>query len=104
MHAAYGADQTTPDFGATPDEAAKIAQGAHAEVMTNPDFHMHGNETIAMLVYPNMTMLDLVGPQYFFASMMGAQVSLVTADDALNPVIGDTGFAIVPTMRAQDCP
>lgn len=57
-----------------------------------------------MLVYPGMTMLDLVGPQYFLASMMGAQVHLVSKDDRKVPVMGDTGFAVVPTSSFSTCP
>jgi hypothetical protein len=30
-----------------------------------------------MMVYPRMTALDLIGPQYMFASLMGAKVHLV---------------------------
>ena len=72
--------------------------------MRVPGLIMHGAEEIAMLCYDGMTMLDLVGPQYFFASMMGARVHLVTKDPNLAPIQGDTGFAIVPTLSLADCP
>jgi cyclohexyl-isocyanide hydratase len=57
---------------------------------------------IAMLVYPKMTALDLVGPQYMFASAWGAKVHLV--GKTLDPVISDTGLTILPTMTFKDCP
>ncbi|MEM7730729.1 MAG: hypothetical protein AAF311_15920 [Pseudomonadota bacterium] len=41
-----------------------------------PD-HWVGDETFVMLMYPRMTALDLVGPEYMFASLMGAKVHLV---------------------------
>ena len=91
-------------FGKTPAEAKKIAANAHHKLAANPDLQMHGSEEIAMLVYPKMTMLDMVGPQFFFKAMMGTKVHLVTKDPTLKPIMGDTGFAIVPTMSMEDCP
>ena len=91
-------------FGTTVEEATAIATQAHEDLMRYPGLKMHGSEQIAMLAYPGMTMLDLVGPQYFFASMMGAQVHIVSKDKALKPIMGDTGFAIVPTLSMTDCP
>ena len=57
---------------------------------------------IAMLVYPRMTALDLIGPQYMFASLMGARVHLVAK--SLTPVTSDTGVTITPTKTFADCP
>ena len=91
-------------FGTTAEEAHAIAYRAHEEIMAYPGLEMHGSEQVAMLVYPGMTVLDLVGPQYFFASMMGANVHLVSKDERLEPVMGDTGFAVVPTLSLSDCP
>jgi cyclohexyl-isocyanide hydratase len=61
-----------------------------------------GKDRIAMLLYPGFTALDLVGPQYFFASLMGATVQLVAKDRA--PVMSDTGLAIMPTATLDECP
>lgn len=61
-----------------------------------------GNDKIAMLLYPGFTALDLVGPQYFFANLMGASVQLVAKDRT--PVMSDTGLAIVPTATLEECP
>lgn len=60
------------------------------------------HDQIAMLVYPRMTALDLIGPQYMFASLMGAKVHLV--GKTLAPVTSDTGVTITPTTTFGDCP
>jgi putative intracellular protease/amidase len=59
-------------------------------------------DQIAMLVYPKMTALDLIGPQYMFASLMGAKVHLV--GKTRDPVTSDTGVTIVPTADFASCP
>ena len=104
MQRAAAGELATPRFGSTAEEAYDIAYQAHETLMAYPGLKMHGQEQVAMLVYPGMTMLDMVGPQYFFASMMGATVHLVSKDEALTPVMGDTGFAIVPTLSIANCP
>ena len=57
---------------------------------------------IAMLVYPRMTALDLIGPQYMFSVMMGIRVHLV--GKTLDPVTSDTGVTIIPTATFETCP
>jgi hypothetical protein len=52
-------------------------------------------DEIAMLVYPGMTALDLVGPQQVFGYLMGAKVHMVWKSK--EPVASDTGLTIVPT-------
>jgi cyclohexyl-isocyanide hydratase len=59
-------------------------------------------EEIAMLIYPGMTALDLVGPQQVFGYMMATKVHLVWKNKS--PVITDTGIAITPTMTFAECP
>lgn len=63
-----------------------------------------GSEQIAMLLYPGFTALDLVGPHYFFACMMGASVHLVTPGPDLGPVASDLSLAIAPTATIDDMP
>lgn len=82
----------------TPSDAATRAADAHAKLMSVPGLVMHGHEQVAMLIYPGFTALDLVGPHYFFASMMGASVQLVTTAPDLAPVASDLGLAIQPTV------
>ncbi|MGB6230078.1 MAG: DJ-1/PfpI family protein [Litorimonas sp.] len=91
-------------FGETPEAAEAIAYQAHEDLMALPDVHMHDNETIALLAYPGVTALDLVGPQYMFASMMGASVQVVTADETLAPIVSDTGLTLVPDAHMDDVP
>lgn len=59
-------------------------------------------EEIAMLIYPGMTALDLIGPQQVFGYLMGAHVHLVAKTKDL--VVSDTGVAIQPFKTFADCP
>lgn len=81
------------------DESEPAHQHANME-----RWHKKEGEEIALLLYPRFTALDLVGPQYMFASMMGAKVHLVTKDSNLKPVQSDTGMAIQPTVTFATCP
>lgn len=60
------------------------------------------NEQIAMVMYPGFTAQDLVGPQYMFGNLMGASVHLVA--ETMDPVMSDTGMAIMPTRTFKNCP
>lgn len=53
-----------------------------------------GSETIAMLVYPGFTALDLVGPHYMLTSLMGATTRIVAK--TRDSVKSDAGLVIVP--------
>jgi len=64
--------------------------------------HWEGDEQIAMLMYPAMTALDLIGPHFMFGSMMGAKIHLVAK--TLDPVTSDTGVTITPTATFDTCP
>ncbi len=64
--------------------------------------HWMGNEEIAMLMYPGMTVMDLIGPQSMFGSMMGAKVRLVAK--TLDPVTSDAGVTIIPHATFETCP
>jgi putative intracellular protease/amidase len=79
------------------------SQEAHDAMAATPGIKMYGAEQVAMLLYPGFTALDLVGPHYFFASMMGATVHLV-AKDMSAPVPSDLGLAIRPTASFETCP
>jgi len=80
------------------------AAEAHVQLMQVPGLHMHGDEDVVMLLYPGFTALDLVGPHYFFASMMGATVHLATNQSDLSPVPSDLGLAIAPTITLAQAP
>lgn len=59
-------------------------------------------DEIALLAYPEMTALDLVGPQYMFGLLVGAKVHIVAK--SLDPVLCDTGITILPTATFASCP
>lgn len=66
-----------------------------------PD-HWVGAEHITMVVYPGMTALDVVAPQYAFAGLMGATVRTVSKDGA--PLVTDAGLTFTPDGRFADSP
>lgn len=55
---------------------------------------------IGMLLYPGLTLLDLIGPQ----AVLGLHGQTHLASKTLDPVLSDTGVAIVPTTTLADCP
>jgi len=59
-----------------------------------------GKERIAIVLYPQFTALDAIGPHHVFINMVGAKVQLVAA--TRDPVPTDTGFAIVPTATFDE--
>ncbi|WP_330214454.1 DJ-1/PfpI family protein [Pseudomonas sp. AM8] len=61
-----------------------------------------GEEQIAMLVYPGMTVMDLVGPHCMFGSLMGAKIYIVAK--SLDPVTSDAGLTVIPTDTFETCP
>lgn len=89
-------------FAAGAEKPAAEGASAHEELTAIEGMKMIGDETIAMLLYPGFTALDLIGPQYMFASLMGAKVLLVAK--TLEPVVSDTGVGVVPTATFETCP
>ncbi|AMV48237.1 DJ-1/PfpI family protein [Paraburkholderia caribensis] len=84
--------------------AAEQTGQPHSTHMYMPDstVHWEGNEQIAMLIYPGMTIMDLIGPHCMLGSMMGAKIYLVSK--SLAPVTSDAGVTIVPTATFETCP
>lgn len=82
-------------------DAQAPAADTHHDMSMAPANWSHPDE-VAMLVYPRMTALDLIGPQYMFASLMGARVHLV--GKTRDPVVTDTGVGILPTASFDECP
>ena len=58
--------------------------------------------TIGMLVFPGMTVLDLIGPQQFFAVAPGRTTQLLWK--TRDPVVSDSGVPILPTATFDDAP
>ncbi len=65
-----------------------------------------GSEQIAILVYPEFTALDALGPHYALAGMMGATVRFVAKTLDLVPCEGASkgGFCVKPHLTFADCP
>ena len=59
-------------------------------------------EQIAMLIYPGMTALDLIGPQQTFGYTQGCKVDLVWK--TTEPIVTDTGVKITPSAALRDVP
>jgi cyclohexyl-isocyanide hydratase len=57
---------------------------------------------IAMLVYPQFTALDLIGPQTAFSMLKNVQVHLVWK--TLDAVTTDSGLTLFPTTTFETCP
>lgn len=68
--------------------------------MSQTPSYWHGKERIAFLIYPGFTALDMVGPHYMFASLMGAKIDIVAK--TLDPVRSDTGLVFAPSTRFED--
>lgn len=61
-----------------------------------------GSEKIAIVVYDHMTPLDVMGPHYFLAKLLGADIKFVAR--SLDPVQGGNGLVIMPTATFDTCP
>ncbi|WP_246694966.1 DJ-1/PfpI family protein [Methylobacterium sp. WL6] len=57
---------------------------------------------IAMLLFPGMTALDVVGPQEILAGLAPGNLHLVAR--AAGPVASDTGLALLATADFETCP
>ena len=57
---------------------------------------------IGLVLFPNLTQLDLTGPFEVFARIPDVQVHLIWKD--LNAVRTDRGLTIMPTTTFADCP
>ena len=55
---------------------------------------------VAMLAYPAMTLLDLVGPQ----AAWGFHAETYIVWETLDPILTDTGVTVVPTHTFASCP
>jgi len=58
--------------------------------------------TIGLVIYPDMTQLDITGPHQVFSSMPNTQVLLLWK--TLQPVVSNGGLTILPTTTFDECP
>lgn len=83
--------------------APRIASAQeHAGEMDHSRYHEIKHEKIVLVAYPQMTALDMLGPQHMFSTMMGAKVMI--AAQTLEPVVSDTGLKITPDIDFAHCP
>lgn len=88
-----------------PKASAGVTQSGEGPVvhdMSDMPASWTQDNQIAMLVYPRMTILDLIGPQYMFSSLMGAKVHLVAK--TMDPILSDTGVTMLPTTTFDEVP
>jgi cyclohexyl-isocyanide hydratase len=57
---------------------------------------------IGMLLFPQMTQLDLTGPFEVFTRLPGAEVRLLWK--TLEPITADSGMRLLPSATLRDCP
>src|SRR4029077_12659519 len=57
---------------------------------------------IGLLVFPNVTQLDLTGPVQVFSSVPGAKLHLIWK--RIEPVASDSVLVLTPTTTFADCP
>lgn len=58
--------------------------------------------TIGLVIYPDMTQLDITGPHQVFSSIPNTRVLLLWK--SLEPVVSNCGLTILPTTTCDECP
>lgn len=64
--------------------------------MTTPTIH------IGLLLFPNITQLDMTGPLQVLVRVPGAKVHVLWK--RIEPVMSDAGLALMPNMTFENCP
>ncbi len=70
--------------------------------MTDAAAAMPSSLQIGLLVFPDVTQLDLTGPLQVFSSVPGTTVHLIWK--RIEPVPTDTALILTPTITFADCP
>lgn len=78
--------------------AATLATPASAPASDTP----RRKRQVLMLAHPDMTALDLVGPQLIFASMPDTEVRLVWKQRT--PIVADSGLQLLPDLVMAEAP
>ncbi len=94
------------ELGKLAGAAATVAalqrmRGTHAQAQTAAT-PPPGGGAIGMLVFPGLTILDLIGPQMFFAVAPGRTTQLLWKNR--DTVVSDTGVPIQPTATFDEAP
>jgi len=95
----------TPPFTPAAETNAPGKTAAPLHLAAQEQLRM-GSEKIAILVYPEFTPLDALGPHYPLAGMMGANVFFVARTMDAVPCEGASrgGFCVKPHLTFADCP
>ncbi|OCR22329.1 thiamine biosynthesis protein ThiJ [Pseudomonas syringae] len=96
-----------PLAASIPRAVSAAEKPTHEHAMPDMDrdmdkVHWIGDEQIGMLIYPGMTVMDLIGPHCMFGSLMGAKIHIVAK--TLDPVTSDAGLTIIPSATFDTCP
>lgn len=97
---------TRRELGATLAKAGLVTAAStvlpQAASANGPDDQDAGQIQIAMLVYPQMTALDLMGPLQIFAAMGNVKTHFVWKKRDV--ILADSGLPIQPTKTFDECP
>jgi putative intracellular protease/amidase len=85
-------------------EAWDRSVAAHHAFAALPGVTFESDEDIVIVLHPGFDTLDVIGPQYFLASMIGATVHLATTGDIGEPVVSASGLPLTPTTTLNDAP
>lgn len=96
--AAFGA--LLANGGIAAAAGAKREGSAPAHDMSTMSANWMGKERIAFIIYPGFTALDMVGPHYMLANLMGAKVDVVAK--TLEPVRSDAGLVFIPSAQFDE--
>lgn len=99
---AMGAAGSCLATGRTLQAAEKNVLKSNVGVSTIPPQLQMGNEEIVILIYPDFTAIDAIGPEYILSGMMGATVRFVAK--SAKPVKSESGIQIIPQLTFADCP
>lgn len=101
-------DQPSMAADVVRDPAAQAAWdrsvAAHDAFAALPGVTFSAREDIVIVLHPGFDTLDAVGPHYFFASMIGANVHLATTGALDEPVVSAGGLPLMPTTTLPDAP
>jgi len=80
---------------------AEPARGPEArETAGVPKFHDRRRPEVGMLLFPGLTLLDLLGPQTVLSTSSNVHLVWKTRD----PIVSDSGIVLRPGATFDDCP
>ncbi|MCM3747978.1 DJ-1/PfpI family protein [Paenibacillus pasadenensis] len=97
------------DLAGRPNDPAALAAwersvAAHDALAALPGVTLTANEDVVIVLHPGFDTLDVIGPHYFLASMLGAKVHLATTGAPGELVTSAGGLPLIPTTTLEDAP